>query len=161
MPCSQASHVVEARGLGDQPGGGAQGAVGEDAAVGGAVGELDALGGPQQEDRVLAHHITAAGGAQADLGVAAHPQTVAHRGAGVGPGQASALGGGSGQAQGGAAGGVGFVAVVQLEDLGLECRAQGAGGLAHEGCEHGHPQAEVGGGHHGSALGVVLNVLKF
>src|ERR1043165_2359971 len=65
-------HVVPTGGLADDPGGGAQGAEGEDGARGGAVPPLDGLGGTKEVGGVLPDDVPAADRRYTDL--AARPR---------------------------------------------------------------------------------------
>src|SRR5215470_14433677 len=66
-------HVVPTGGLGGDPGGRAQGAGGEDCPRGGAVADLQPLGGAEEVRRVLADHVAAADRRHADLAARPRP----------------------------------------------------------------------------------------
>src|SRR5829696_3466262 len=62
LEAQHGQHVVAARRLADDPGGGAQRAGGEDVARRRAVPDLDPLGRTEEVDHVLPDHVTAAHG---------------------------------------------------------------------------------------------------
>src|SRR5262249_19649794 len=132
---------VAAGWLSDHEARGAQGAVGEELALRGAVRELNALAVAEQEHRVITDHVAAAQPEHAELLAAALPD-VAHPTVHLLELGADALRG-FGQALGRAARRVDLLSVMDFGDLHVEIRTEPAHRVLHELGQHLHAQAHV------------------
>src|ERR1044071_7706484 len=136
-------HVVPTRGLGGDPGGGAQGTDGEDGPRGGAVADLQSLAGAEEVRRMLADDIATADRRHADLAARSGPDVAIARVAfDLVVIDAVAGRDRTGDHQGGARGGVPLGAVMGLDDLGVPLRAERAGGLANQAAPEGDSSEE-------------------
>jgi len=120
-----------------------KGATGEDVAVGSFVREFKAFAQACEHDRVIADHIAAAEGVDADfIGLAFAGDALASVAEGVG-GEFAFFENDFEKARGGAAGGVFFEPMMHLDDFGVVRSAEDLGRTAGEGEEEIYPDGVV------------------
>lgn len=164
-PLSQTQHifhVVKSRRLAPQPFGGADGAVGEDFAAAGFVGEFKAFAGGGVDDGVVADDVAAAEGVEADFAFGAFADVaVAAVGDVLLVGEVADFGEDFDEAAGGAAGGVDLLVVVHFHDFEIEGFAEDFGGLACEPEEGVDADAVVASLDDGDGFGGLGNEIEF